>query len=221
MLTKKYQIDESCLPLKSKFLIYAIVDPENQSILYIGRSSSGLKRPKSHFAPCNLKKKLPITRWIVNRTNNGIKPIITVLEFSENSSRLNALEMHYIRESIIEEGSLKNLTDGGGGSNGHKKSEKTKQLISEKNKGKKPSQASIDASKLAKTGKKLSPLEKERLRAASSLAIPVMCCQNNKTYYSARHAQEDFPQIKCHKTILWSARTGRTVAGLNFKFTGK
>lgn len=37
-----------------RHLIYALVDSQTQEVRYVGRSSSGLARPKAHMYPCNL-----------------------------------------------------------------------------------------------------------------------------------------------------------------------
>lgn len=39
------------MKLKSKFLIYGLTDPITDELRYIGRSSSGLNRPRQHLAP--------------------------------------------------------------------------------------------------------------------------------------------------------------------------
>lgn len=41
--------------MRSK-LIYGLVDPRTSELRYIGRSSSGLTRPKQHTAPAALAK---------------------------------------------------------------------------------------------------------------------------------------------------------------------
>ena len=39
---------------------------------------------------------------------------------------------------------------------------------------------------------------------------------NGKTYFSSRHAKEDFPDIKCHKSILRAAKNNGSVKQHHF-----
>lgn len=214
---KYYTVDPYSENPCSKFLIYAILDPESQEIAYVGRSSSGLRRPKSHFMPCNLKKKLPITNWIKNKISNGLVPIIIILETSNNSGNLNALEIFYIRESKEEGSRLKNLTLGGGGTNGLKRSEEVIQKLSIANKGNKPSDFCMaKCAEYRKNAPPISAAQKQKLRENSAKSLKILCLNNAIVYSSARHAQETFTQIKCHKSILKAARNGKEIFGLKF-----
>lgn len=217
-LKRRFEIAEDSVNPESKFLVYAIVDPETLSTVYIGRSASGLRRPKQHFLPVHLKKIGPLPRWINKKLRQGLVPIITVIEVVESASELNGLEMKYIDEAINEGLVLKNLTLGGGGVSGHKRSDTTKAKLSNANKGRKPSQHCIEMIKKYRTGRIESAEFSLSLRQASKKSIPVFCTDNGKIYFSARHAQEDFPQIKCHKSILRSARTGKPTGGIIFRF---
>ena len=37
--------------MPSKFLIYGLVDPRDGQLRYVGKSTSGLRRPRSHWYP--------------------------------------------------------------------------------------------------------------------------------------------------------------------------
>jgi hypothetical protein len=38
-----------------QYIIYGLVDPETEELRYIGKSSTGMSRPKKHFYPSTLK----------------------------------------------------------------------------------------------------------------------------------------------------------------------
>lgn len=216
-IEKFYKIDKLSEFPNSKFLIYAIIDPDHGNVVYVGKSCSGLKRPKSHFMPCNLKKKRLLANWIKNRIKQNIKPIIIVLETVTDPIKLSGLEMKYIYE-FSNENPLKNLTIGGEGMLGYKRSEESKNNIREKYKGKRPSELCMANSLLARKGKKLTEDQRKNLRLSNLKSIPLLCVTNGKTYLSSRHAKEDFIEIKCHKSIILSAKTGKPIKGLLFKF---
>jgi len=210
---KRYKIDNVC---DSKYLIYAILDPITQSTVYIGKSSSGLKRPKSHFYDSSLKRKSPLTNWIEEQFSLNQTPIICVLETTKYVSKLNTLERYYIREALDEEGVLKNLTLGGGGITGHKRSEESKQKMRNKYKGIRPSDLCMEMNIKSKIGKPLKTEHKNKLRKSSAKAIKILCLNNKKIYDSSRHAKEDLSEIKCHKDILRAVRTGQSIKNYYF-----
>lgn len=117
-----------------KFLIYGLVDPETDQIRYIGKSSNGLERPKSHFEPANTRKKRHIYNWIRGLAQRGLKPEILVLEEFEDASMLYEVEHWFISYFRFIGCNLTNLSDGGPGCSGPK-SETTKAKISAALKG--------------------------------------------------------------------------------------
>lgn len=213
---KRYRLDSDWTG-DSKFLIYAIIDPETQSIVYVGRSSSGSRRPKSHFYDSSFKRRSPLISWIKHKIALGHIPIITILETTNSPNKLNTLERYYIQESLQEEGNLKNLTLGGEGVLGYRRSEESKKKMSERYKGQKPSELCYLMNKLSKTGNKLSKEHKLTLRKKSYKAKKIICLTNNKIYFSSRHAKEDFKEIKCHKSIINAAKTGRLIKNISFR----
>lgn len=79
----------------SKYLIYALIDSRSKEIRYVGRSSSGLVRPKSHMYPCNLKDDSYKTRWI--KKNLGHIEI-KILEEMDCSKLLDEREIYWISQ---------------------------------------------------------------------------------------------------------------------------
>lgn len=125
-------------------LVYAVIDPSSGDVRYVGKSSSGMLRPKRHFLPGALKApKYPFGRWLKKMIESGERPEIRVLEeLGEETDRravnslLNDAEVRWIK-TLREQGcNLLNLTNGGDGSvgqpsgmQGKRHSEETKERI--------------------------------------------------------------------------------------------
>ncbi len=98
------------------FLIYALVDPVSLEIRYIGKSSSGLTRPKGHLRESTLKDHLHThkNRWIQGLTAAARTYEIEVLEYP-SEQELDEAEKKWIRVGRAEGWPLTNVTDGGDG----------------------------------------------------------------------------------------------------------
>lgn len=116
-------------------IIYGLIDPLTKEIRYIGKSSTGLKRPKKHFFPSVLKnEKTYKNRW-VNKViaTTGLFPKIVIIDSAENEADVYRLEIEYIqmfKEAGIE---LTNLHDGGNGWNSRYAKEMRKLVSRESN----------------------------------------------------------------------------------------
>lgn len=132
-----------------KYLIYALVDPIDKNIKYIGRSSNKLSRPKWHLSQHTFTKShLKVHRWIKGLAQKGLEPKIEILESWQNisNSDLNKSEIKWI--SIYKPlGHLHNLTDGGDGTLGMKLSEKHRNKIINSNKNRTLSEHTINKMK--------------------------------------------------------------------------
>ncbi len=143
----------------SKFIIYGLVDPRNGQLRYIGKSTSGLRRPQEHSHPSRLKKNTHKINWILQLRSLGLKPIITVLqEFGETDILYQAehFGISYFRQLGMP---LTNLADGGPGSTGatwvHTDESKKNMSIARKGKGI-PNQYDLGAIMSEETKRKIS-----------------------------------------------------------------
>jgi len=122
-----------------KLLIYGLVDPFKNEIRYIGKSSTGLSRPKSHFREeiYNDKEKGTYCHnWVKKCINLGSKPNIIILNYCLDTEELNQMEkfwIWYLKDILSYK--LTNLTLGGDGLPGRKHTEETKKRIGDKNRG--------------------------------------------------------------------------------------
>lgn len=100
----------------NKHLIYGLIDPITDELRYIGRSSSGLNRPRQHLAPCNFETQISYCHnWVKSLIKQGIRPQIIVIEEFLDASGLNDAEQFWISYFKGLGSRLTNLTDGGFG----------------------------------------------------------------------------------------------------------
>lgn len=118
--------------MNSKYFIYALVDPETKQIRYIGKTVSGMKRPRDHSKPSELKRNTHKTHWIRTLIEKGLKPEIIVLQHHESKEELNQSEQDWIARYKELGSPLTNATEGGEGNVGWKPNNDTKQKMSKK-----------------------------------------------------------------------------------------
>ncbi len=122
------------------YLIYGLRNPITQEIRYVGRSSSGLKRPGEHLRPHKLKQKSHKSSWIKSLLKKNITPEIVILEEFESSNPLNIAEQKWIVVFKEFGHRLTNPTNGGDGTHGWRHTEEAKRKIGLANKQKDYSQ---------------------------------------------------------------------------------
>ena len=111
--------------MASRFLIYALTCPRCGAVRYIGKSTSGLARPKSHFAPSHLKFHNHRTAWLRSLKDAGLRYGVTVLEELTSAEGIDAAEIRWIASGRAQGWLLTNGTDGGDGLLGRKRSAET------------------------------------------------------------------------------------------------
>lgn len=127
-----------------KHIIYALCEPNQgiDGVRYIGKSSSGINRAKSHLKPSNLKSNNPKNNWInsllkINKTYD-----IVIIEevnkyfssYQELNNYMNDREIYWIKYYFDLGKNLTNLTVGGEGTLGYIHKEETIKILSEKRK---------------------------------------------------------------------------------------
>lgn len=96
----------------SNNLIYALIDPRDSAIKYIGLTTTGFSRISAHF---NAKKKENTRKvnWVLKLRSLGLCFSVKYLQYCDNIEELKTAEKHWIkfyRDLGIE---LLNHTDGG------------------------------------------------------------------------------------------------------------
>lgn len=118
-----------------RFLVYGLVDPRSLLVRYIGKSSSGLRRPNDHCKPYELKKPGHKSAWIASLLADGLSYTVAILEGLDTHCELSAAEQWWIVFGRACGWPLTNLTDGGDGSYGWSPSAETKSKIGAANRG--------------------------------------------------------------------------------------
>lgn len=98
-------------PLQSKFIIYALVDPRTGRHRYIGKSSSGMLRPRQH-ADLAKTERTHKGYWIQSLLRVGARPRIIVLE-QTTKELLNEREIWWINNYRSRNQRLLNIQLGG------------------------------------------------------------------------------------------------------------
>ena len=103
----------------NKHLIYALSDPrpgERGAVRYVGKSCTGMARPRQHFQPKRLASDDTYkARWIRSVLVDGYRPTIEVVEEFGTAEQLAEAEQFWICQFRALGFKLTNLTDGGDG----------------------------------------------------------------------------------------------------------
>lgn len=120
----------------SRFLVYAL-HRDDSSRVYVGKSTSGMRRPNGHAYPSSMKnnQRLPLYRWLAKYDS---KYRISILEECSKDT-LSDAEIFYISYFKSIGMKLLNCTRGGEGLPGLVRTEEHKRKLSESSKGRKAS----------------------------------------------------------------------------------
>lgn len=155
--------------MTSKHLIYGLFDPRDGQLRYIGKSSSGLARPKEHLEPGRLAlNKSWSGNWIRKLIRYGLKYRISVIQEFAGGDHLNRAEMYWIAYFRQAGCRLTNVTNGGEGVSGLPRSAATRAKISASSKGRQVSQETRAKIGAANKGKTRSLELRSRLSAANT-----------------------------------------------------
>jgi len=76
-------------------LIYGIVDPTNNTCVYVGKTTEGIKRPVIHLIHSH---NVNLREWVDELFNHSLVPIITILEKGLTLENIDAREIFWINE---------------------------------------------------------------------------------------------------------------------------
>lgn len=114
----------------SPYLIYGLVDPWTNQLRYIGKSQSGLRRPRQHSMPTYLKRdRTHKANWIRQLLARGRRPDVVVIQEFQDPTILCLAEIHWIAYFKQIGCLLTNQCQGGEGFTG-KHSEETRRKMS-------------------------------------------------------------------------------------------
>lgn len=213
-------------------IVYALIDPRDGQIRYVGQSGRGLRRPQSHWWPSRLLTERTHTNsWVKSVVAEGLVPLIQILQEVEPSADLDQIEIDYIAACRREGYQLTNHTNGGRAARGYKikgealersrmgaakrvgkpkHSEAFKAALAERNRNRvwtEESKNKVSATKTGKPGHPMSEANKALLRAAN-VGRP----RSPETIEKIRAAALKRPGRPCsaeHKAKISAARLGR------------
>lgn len=122
--------------MENKLLVYGLIDPFSQEIRYVGKSVTGLSRPRCHWNQSELKYKTRKSAWVKSVLSTGAVPEILVLETCTTHEDLVEAEIHWIGILRMIGANLTNATRGGDGCWGRVLSPETRRQIGQSQKGK-------------------------------------------------------------------------------------
>lgn len=98
-----------------KNVIYALVDPNNHQIRYIGKATNLKTRIKNHLKPSCLISETHKNNWLKHLVKENKKPFVVVLESNLDEKSLNENEIKWIKFCKKIGCELTNSTNGGDG----------------------------------------------------------------------------------------------------------
>ncbi len=113
-----------CMRKASKYLIYGLRENGSKEIRYVGKSSSGVRRPRSHWSEFSLKTGYPVHNWTKSLVQTEKVPEILILQefiglddvsLNEKNNKLNEAEISWIKKFQECGHRLLNMTNGGDG----------------------------------------------------------------------------------------------------------
>lgn len=116
--------------MTSRFLVYALTDPRTNTVRYVGKSSTGLRRPKTHGSRALEDGNYThVANWIRSLKKLGMEYGIEVLEEVADGNAAIEAEKFWISYWRFVGADLTNLTDGGDGLPGWRPSAETRQKM--------------------------------------------------------------------------------------------
>ena len=118
---------------KPENIIYGLYDPVGVGgeLRYIGKSTTGLLRPRSHLKTSSLQQKSHKNNWINSLLSRGLTYTIKIIEEISDPSLLNEREIYWIAHFKEKGIPLTNGTLGGEGALGRVMTDESKAKMSE------------------------------------------------------------------------------------------
>lgn len=142
--------------------IYALIDPRDNQVRYIGKSDAVCRRFKEHQSDIKSASNNKKIAWLKKLSKLGLQPRVVIIE---TISKLvwAETEIEWIRYFRSIGARLTNSTDGGEGIEGYKLTEAQKEKVSKMFKGKRFTEEHKRKIGESNTGKKRTDAMKEKL----------------------------------------------------------
>ena len=117
-------------------LIYALIDPRDRALRYIGQTTVRLdRRVSAHVSAPSLRVHSHLGRWMGGLVRSGDRPIAIPIARASSREELDALEIAFIAYLRSAGAKLVNTTDGGGGTRGRIVPQEQRDRIAAKQRG--------------------------------------------------------------------------------------
>ena len=209
------------------YLIYGLIDPFTNQLRYIGKSTVGFKRPKSHFLPYKLKDRTHKVKWIKSILNKKIKPKIIIIQQFKEPEILYQAEQFWIKYFREMGCPLTNLTDDGPGSLGLKHKKETIEKLRKAQIGRRPTftgphtKATKDEISKSKMGmsynKGISKTENTKIKISRKLGGRPLKDQFGNIYQTQKEAAR---KLKTNQFFIWCVLNKRCkhVKGIKLEY---
>jgi hypothetical protein len=98
----------------SRYLLYALCEPRTLEVRYVGLSTTGLERPRSHWRSCSLRAdQSKKAKWLRALKARGQEPVVLVLEEFASADGIGEAERRAIAWYKENGTRLTNATEGG------------------------------------------------------------------------------------------------------------
>lgn len=153
----------------SDTFIYALVDPRDGAVRYIGKTKRGMFRPETHRRATRSvdKNNLPKRDWILDLKRAGLEYQIRILAHCDLGD-LDAAEQYCIAYFKHQGAALLNRSNGGAGPLGMKHSRETLEKMSASQRARPPATPET-RNKISTAKKGKSPSAQHRLKIATTL----------------------------------------------------
>ena len=146
-----------------RYLVYGLVDPRTRLIRYVGRSTTGLVRPRQHGQPAQLAKPSRKTSWVKALLAAGFRYEIVILETYSARESVVSGECFWIAYGRVCGWPLTNMSGGGEGNAVRLHTPAARAKMAATLRGKKRSPAAVQASADGHRGKALTPAHRRKL----------------------------------------------------------
>lgn len=153
-------------PQQAGGVVYALVDPRNGKVCYVGHTTQSLdKRLSNHLAAAKRSPGRPVCTWINELAEQSCSPVVRTLELVGPDLGWESRERWWIAH-YRQIGWLANLTDGGLGWNGHRHSADERRQIGLAHQGKVISVEQRGKLRASRVGSRISDCARGKISAA-------------------------------------------------------
>ena len=205
-----------------KHYIYALIDPRDNKLKYVGYSVNPKRRLREHTNLIKInRRRNKAHNWCLHLYNNKMKPVMKILEICGSIEHGAKREDYWIRFFRKKGCDLKNTSDGGKGIKGMLMSKDDRKRISEsvkkyyKNNPEEDKKMRERFSKNCHQGRPMSEANKQKLRESNIRTIK--CNENNKIYNSLKEASIDL-NIQSSNICKVLKGQRKTTGGFTFSY---